>query len=231
MVVILLSGRTRRGAAVRCQYGLISSGRGGPKVDTKACFWDMRLVPLAYLTLSRCTCLLKTRKTRRKQPPIQARPELTSPVYPHPSQLPNRLNSMSVQSRPPSFLSESREETPFPLSMRPPPATDDPLGDRALPEPTDPEDGTLVCALLAVADDFLLGNARRYHPPVYVRAISWYTGAGGGAAAAAACGAVGASIQPTVHFSSSARSGFASRAAACCVREMCADCVGMRNCA
>lgn len=115
--------------------------------------------------------------------------------------------------------------------MRPPPATDDPLGDRALAERTDPEDVTLVCAEPVDADDgFLLGNARRYHPPVYVRAISWYTGADGGAAAAA-CGAVGASIQPTVHFSSSARSGFASRAAACCVRDICADCVGMRNCA
>ncbi|SRR6266478_2595642 len=137
---------------------------------------------------------------------------------------------MSVQSRPPSFLSESREETPFPLSMRPPPVTDDPLGDRALPERTDPEDVTFVCAVPVLADDgFLLGNPRRYHPPVYVRAIIWYTGASDGAAAE--CGSVGASIQPTVHFSSSARSGFASRAAACCVRDMCADCVGIRNCA
>ena len=209
----------------------IITGHGGPQDDTRGVFLGHEISAACVVTLSKCTCLLKTRKTKRKQPPILARPELTSPIYPHPSQLPNRLNSMSVQSRPPSFLSESREETPFPLSMRPPPATDDPLGDRALPERTDPEDGKLVCALLPVADDgFLLGNARRYHPPVYVRAISWYTGAGGGAAAAA-CGAVGASIQPTVHFSSSARSGFASRAAACCVREICADCVGMRNCA
>jgi hypothetical protein len=164
---------------------------------------------------------------------ILVRPELNSPslqYYPHPSQLPNRLNSMSVQSRPPSFLSESREETPFPLSTRPPPVTDDPLGDRALPERAGPEDVTFVCAVPVADDGFLLGNARRNHPPVYVRAISWYTGADGGAAAVE-CGSVGASIQPTVHFSSSARSGFASRAAACCVRDMCADCVGTRNCA
>jgi len=148
---------------------------------------------------------------------------------------------MSVQSRPPS---ESREEEAlFPLSARtPPPATEDPLGDRALPERTDPVDETFECAAPATADGvFLLGNARRYHPPVYVRAINWYSGGGGGAAAVAACavtevvlvvlGSMGAWIQPTVHFSSSARSGFASRAAACCVRDMCADCVGMRNCA
>lgn len=94
---------------------------------------------------------------------------------------------MSVQSRPPSFLSESREEAPFPLSPRPPPATDDPLGDRGLPDRTDPDDETFVCAAPGAADDgFFLGNARRYHPPVYVRAISWYSGAGGGAAEAAA---------------------------------------------
>jgi hypothetical protein len=95
---------------------------------------------------------------------------------------------MSVQSRPPSFLSESREETPFPLSPRPPPATDDPLGDRGLPDRTDPEDETFVCAAPpgAADDGFFLGNARRYHPPVYVRAISWYSGASGGAAEAAA---------------------------------------------
>lgn len=172
--------------------------------------------------------------------PVLVRPELgarlaqstaLSSHYPHPSQLPKRLNSMSVQSRPPSFLSESREATPFPLSTRPPPVTDDPLGDRALPERTGPDEVMLVCAMPVVVDDgFLLGNARRNHPPVYVRAISWYTGTGGDAAVVE-CGSVGASIQPTVHFSSSARSGFASRAAACCVRDMCADCVGTRNCA
>jgi hypothetical protein len=51
--------------------------------------------------------------------------------------------------------------------MRPPPVTDDPLGDRALPERTDPEDVTFDCAVPVVADDgFLLGNAKRYHPPV-----------------------------------------------------------------
>jgi len=85
---------------------------------------------------------------------------------------------MSVQSRPPS---ESREEeAPFPLSARtPPPATEDPLGDRALPERTDPVDETFECAAPATADGvFLLGNARRYHPPVYVRAINWYSGGG-----------------------------------------------------
>jgi len=92
---------------------------------------------------------------------------------------------MSVQSRPPSFLSESREETPFPLSPRPPPATVDPLGDRGLPDRTDPEDETFVCAAPEAVDDgFLLGNARRYHPPVYVRAINWYSGADDGAAVA-----------------------------------------------
>ncbi len=115
-------------------------------------------------------CIILKRGKKKKHPPILLRPELTSPVYtyyPHPSQLPNRLNSMSVQSRPPSFLSESREETPFPLSMRPPPVTDDPLGDRALPERTDPEDVTFDCAVPVVAEDgFLLGNAKRYHPPV-----------------------------------------------------------------
>ena len=177
-------------------------------------------------------CLKRVK--RKEKHPLLSWPDRSSPrqSYPHPSQLPNRLNSISVQSRPPSFLSESREETPFPLSTRPPPATDDPLGDRALPERTDPENVTFVCAVPVDADDgFLLGNARRYHPPVYVRAISWYTTGADGGAAGTACGAVGASIQPTVHFSSSARSGFASRAAACCVRDMCADCVGMRNCA
>jgi len=113
----------------------------------------------------------KERK-EKKYPLILITSDLSCLAYPHPSQLPNRLNSNSVQSRP-SFLSESRE-TPFPLSIRPVPVTDEPLGDRALPERAEPEDGTLVCAALpdATDDGFLLGSARRYQPPVYVSAIS-----------------------------------------------------------
>lgn len=60
--------------------------------------------------------------------------------------------------------------------------TEEPLGDRALPERTDPEDGTWDCAPPTGTDDgFLFGSARRYHPPVYVSAISWYSVAGDGA--------------------------------------------------
>ena len=51
-----------------------------------------------------------------------------------------------------------------------------------------------------------LGSDNRYQLPVYVRAISWNSFAGSGRGAVLFSWVDGASIHPTVHFSSSAAS-------------------------
>ncbi len=72
------------------------------------------------------------------------------------------------------------------------------------------------------------GMAKRYQPPVYVRATSWYSMSTGSFGSAES--SEGACIQPTTHFSSSTTSAVGALGGGA-VREICADCVGMRYCA
>ena len=69
-----------------------------------------------------------------------------------------------------------------------------------------------------------LGNARRYHPPVYVKAMSWYSVTD---LWPSALSGTGVSIHPTIHLSSSATSAVGGRGAGV-EMEMCEDCAGMR---
>lgn len=66
--------------------------------------------------------------------------------------------------------------------------------------------------------DLIFGRERRYHPPTYVNAISWYSNA---ASSLDTC------TQPTTQRSSSGSSSPDERAD----RDMCADCVGILYCA
>lgn len=72
------------------------------------------------------------------------------------------------------------------------------------------------------------GKERRYHPPVYVSATSWYSL--GEKRLGSSPSPAGASIQPTTHLSSSVTSAVGGLDGGA-DNEICADCVGIRYCA
>jgi len=69
-----------------------------------------------------------------------------------------------------------------------------------------------------------LGKARRYQPPVYVRATSWCSIAGPWPSAPSE---TGVSTHPTTHLSSSGTSAVGDRGEGV-EMEMCEDCAGIR---
>lgn len=73
----------------------------------------------------------------------------------------------------------------------------------------------------------MLGKARRYQPPVYVKATSWCWVASPWPSAPSG---MGVSIHPTVHLSSSGTSAVGDRGEDV-EMEMCEDCAGIRYCA
>jgi hypothetical protein len=73
----------------------------------------------------------------------------------------------------------------------------------------------------------VLGKARRYQPPVYVKATSWCLVASPWPSAPSV---MGISIHPTVHLSSSGTSAVGDRGEDV-EMEMCEDCAGIRYCA
>jgi len=150
---------------------------------------------------------------------------MSKPYQAHPSHRPNRLYSCNVHSRLslPSFS--------FSFSL--------PLSRRLIAEELldvlglgvnvdlggDPEIGIpREGEPKGVFDVPELGSARRYQPPVYVSAMSWYTVADPRASAPSG---VGVSIHPTAHLSSSATSAVGDRGEGAEI-EMCEDCVGIR---
>jgi hypothetical protein len=68
------------------------------------------------------------------------------------------------------------------------------------------------------------GSERRYQPPVYVSAMSWYSVAG---PRPSVLSGMGVSIHPTVHLSSSGTSAVGDRGEGA-EMEMCEDCAGIR---
>ncbi len=72
------------------------------------------------------------------------------------------------------------------------------------------------------------GSDSRYHPPVYVSAINWYSVARGWDASSWL--STGPCTQPTTHFSSSTTSAVGDLDGGV-ESDMWADCVGMRYCA
>lgn len=142
-------------------------------------------------------------------------------AHPQPSHLPYFLNSLNTHSLR-SLTSLSPLSLSLPFSVRLP--NDDPLSDlgltpdMALPPGGDPDTpgapntGEVVDVGTAWVEGGVVeeGKERRYHPPVYVNAISWYSRVGSwpfpSCCGWLSCESEGIWIHATTHFSSSTTS-------------------------